>query len=66
MTYIITTKIRSFSYYVKITYEGARYPEFRWEGLKNNASEFPDEESAKIKLRQISERTQHTLRVIEI
>lgn len=46
MPYLIETTIGDFKYWVKITYEGARYHSFRMEGLKDDGTKFSTKEKA--------------------
>lgn len=61
MTYLISTEVRGFKYYVKITYQGARYPIIRWEGLEDNATNFMTEQEANDMAILIQPRTSNSL-----
>lgn len=55
MTYVIKAKVHNFSYYIKIHGQNAEYPiHHTYEGLVDNASEFPSEASALQIMNQIS------------
>jgi hypothetical protein len=64
MTYIIASEIGGFTYYVNILNINELYPtgQFRFEGMRNNATEFKTEAEAQDALVWI--KTEHHLDVI--
>lgn len=59
MTYVIKAKVHNFSYYIKIHGQYAEYPiHHSYEGLVDNASQFPSEASALDIMNKISSMNQ--------
>ncbi len=62
--YLIETQVGKFKYWIKITYQGARFPQFHFVGIRDNASEFSTEKSAMDTILLIQPKTDNHLVVV--